>query len=136
VILNKQKLHYAERKEVIPDKQKLDCAERKEVILNKQKLHYAERKEVIPDKWKLDFAERKCNLRKNGQLECLFLFVLLTRLHNEELHNLYSSSCVIKTITSRGTRWVGHVARIREIRNVQKNCLQVRREGLLEREGR
>jgi ribosomal protein L10 len=29
--------------------------------------------------------------------------------HNEELHNLYSSSNVIIMIKSRGMRWTGHV---------------------------
>jgi hypothetical protein len=34
------------------------------------------------------------------------------KLHNEELHNLYSSSNVIKMIKSRRMREAGHVARI------------------------
>jgi hypothetical protein len=37
--------------------------------------------------------------------------------HNEELHNLYSSPSVIRMIKSRNTRWVGHVARMREKMN-------------------
>jgi hypothetical protein len=32
------------------------------------------------------------------------------KLHNEELHNLYSSPSLIRIITSRRMRWVGHVA--------------------------
>jgi hypothetical protein len=32
------------------------------------------------------------------------------KLHNEELHNLYSSSNVIRMIKSRRMRWAGHVA--------------------------
>jgi hypothetical protein len=32
------------------------------------------------------------------------------KLHNEELHNLYSSPSIIKTIKSRKMRWAGHVA--------------------------
>jgi hypothetical protein len=32
------------------------------------------------------------------------------RLHNEELHNLYSSTNLIKIIKSRRMRWTGHVA--------------------------
>jgi hypothetical protein len=32
-------------------------------------------------------------------------------LHNEELHNLYSSSSIISMIKSRRMRWTGHVAR-------------------------
>jgi hypothetical protein len=33
------------------------------------------------------------------------------KLHNEELHNLYSSPSIIRIIKSRGMRWAGHVAR-------------------------
>jgi hypothetical protein len=33
-------------------------------------------------------------------------------LRNEELHNLYSSPSVIRTIKSRRMRWSGHVARM------------------------
>jgi hypothetical protein len=32
------------------------------------------------------------------------------KLHNEELHNLYSSSNIIRMIKSRRMRWAGHVA--------------------------
>jgi hypothetical protein len=35
------------------------------------------------------------------------------KLHNEELHNLYSSS-IIRAIRSRKVRWAGHVARMKE----------------------
>jgi hypothetical protein len=40
------------------------------------------------------------------------------KLHNEELHNLYSSPSIIRTVKSRWIRWAGHVARIGEKRNV------------------
>jgi hypothetical protein len=33
-------------------------------------------------------------------------------LHNEELHNLYSSPSIIRMIKSRRMRWAGHVARM------------------------
>jgi hypothetical protein len=36
------------------------------------------------------------------------------KLHNEELHDLYSSSSITRMIKSRRMRWVGHVARIRK----------------------
>jgi hypothetical protein len=36
------------------------------------------------------------------------------RLHNEELHNLYSSPSIIIIIKSRMMRWAGHVARMGE----------------------
>jgi hypothetical protein len=32
------------------------------------------------------------------------------KLHNEELHNLYSSPSIIRMIESGGVRWGGHVA--------------------------
>jgi hypothetical protein len=34
------------------------------------------------------------------------------RLHNEELHNLYSPPHIILAMKSRKMRWVGHVARM------------------------
>jgi hypothetical protein len=42
------------------------------------------------------------------------------KLHNEELHNLYSSSSIIRDIKSRRMRWAGHVARMTEKRNVYR----------------
>jgi hypothetical protein len=42
------------------------------------------------------------------------------KLHNEELHNLYSSSNIIRIIKSRCMRWAGHVARMGEKRNVYR----------------
>jgi hypothetical protein len=33
-------------------------------------------------------------------------------LHNEELHNVYSSPSVIRVLKSRRMRWVGHVTRM------------------------
>jgi hypothetical protein len=42
------------------------------------------------------------------------------KLHNEELHNLYSSPSIIRVIKSRRMRWVGHVARMGEKRNVYR----------------
>jgi hypothetical protein len=35
------------------------------------------------------------------------------KLHNEELHNLYSSPGIIRMIKSRTMRWAGHVERMR-----------------------
>jgi hypothetical protein len=35
------------------------------------------------------------------------------RLHNEELHNLYTSPNIVRMIKSRKMRWAGHVARMR-----------------------
>jgi hypothetical protein len=42
------------------------------------------------------------------------------KLHNEELHNLYSSPSIIRIIMSRTMRWTGHVARMGEKRNVYR----------------
>jgi hypothetical protein len=38
------------------------------------------------------------------------------KLHNEELHNLYSSTDIIRLGKSRRMRWAGHVARMGEER--------------------
>jgi hypothetical protein len=42
------------------------------------------------------------------------------KLHNEELHNLYSSPSIIRMIKSRQMRWAGHVARMGEKRNAYR----------------
>jgi hypothetical protein len=42
------------------------------------------------------------------------------KLHNGELHNLYSSPDIIRQIKSRRMRWAGHVARMGEGRNLYK----------------
>jgi hypothetical protein len=40
--------------------------------------------------------------------------------HNEKLRNLYSSSCIIRMITSRRMRLAGHVARMGEKMNAYR----------------
>jgi hypothetical protein len=50
------------------------------------------------------------------------------KLHNEELHGLYSSPSIIRTIKSRRLRWAGHVARMGEVRNAY-NILVRKPEG-------
>jgi hypothetical protein len=42
------------------------------------------------------------------------------KLHNDELHSLYSSPNIVRVIISRRTRWAGHVARMGEGRGVYK----------------
>jgi hypothetical protein len=42
------------------------------------------------------------------------------KLHDEELHKLYSSPNVIRTLKSRRIRWAGHVARMSETRNAYR----------------
>jgi hypothetical protein len=39
------------------------------------------------------------------------------KLHNDELHNLYSSPKIVRVIKSRRMRWAGHVARMGEGRS-------------------
>jgi hypothetical protein len=41
-------------------------------------------------------------------------------LHNEKLHNFYSSPNIIRQIKSRRMRWEGHVARMGEERKVYR----------------
>jgi hypothetical protein len=50
------------------------------------------------------------------------------RLHNEELHNLYSSPSIIRIIKSRRMRWAGHVARMADERNVYRLLIGKQRE--------
>jgi len=42
------------------------------------------------------------------------------RLHNEELHNLYSSLNIVRMIKSRRARWTGYVAHMGEMKNAYK----------------
>jgi hypothetical protein len=42
------------------------------------------------------------------------------KLHNDELHNLYSSADIIRQVKSRQMRWAGHVARMGEGRKLYK----------------
>jgi hypothetical protein len=45
------------------------------------------------------------------------------KLHNEELHNLYSSPGIINVVKSRRMRWTEHVARMGE--NTNAECVLV-----------
>jgi hypothetical protein len=38
------------------------------------------------------------------------------KLHDEELHGLYSSPSIVRVIKARGMRWAGHVTRMGEVR--------------------
>jgi hypothetical protein len=42
------------------------------------------------------------------------------KLHDEELHDLYSTPSIIRIMKSRRMRWTGHVARMRKKRNVYR----------------
>jgi hypothetical protein len=50
------------------------------------------------------------------------------KLHNEELHVLYSSPSIIRVTKARRMRWAGHVARMRDVRGAY-NILVGRPEG-------
>ena len=42
------------------------------------------------------------------------------KLHNAELHALYSSPHIIRSIKSRRLRWAGHVAHMEQYRNAYR----------------
>jgi hypothetical protein len=46
-----------------------------------------------------------------GKYTNCYAYTFLRKLHNEELHDLYSSPSIIRIIKSRRIRWAGHVAR-------------------------
>jgi hypothetical protein len=50
------------------------------------------------------------------------------KLHNEELHSLYSSPSIVRVIKARRIRWAGHLARTGEVRGAY-NILVGRPEG-------
>jgi hypothetical protein len=50
------------------------------------------------------------------------------KLHNNELHDLYSSPNIVRVIKSRRMRWAGHVAHMGEGRDVYR-VLVGRHEG-------
>jgi hypothetical protein len=41
-------------------------------------------------------------------------------LHNDELHNLYTSPNIVRVIKARRLRWAGHVARTGEWRGIYR----------------
>jgi hypothetical protein len=66
----------------------------------------------------LNFEEHKLRVFENRVLRRIFepkrdeVMGGWRKLHNEELHNVYSSPSIIRIIRSRRMRWVGHVARM------------------------
>jgi hypothetical protein len=50
------------------------------------------------------------------------------KLHNEELHGLYSSPGIVRVIKARRMRWAGHMACMEEVRGAY-NILVGRPEG-------
>jgi hypothetical protein len=59
----------------------------------------------------------------HGKLMTVSILLLMgkwRKLHNGELHNLYTPPDIIRQIKSRRIRWAGHVARMGEGRNVYR----------------
>jgi hypothetical protein len=50
----------------------------------------------------------------------------MEKLHNEELHNSYSSPSIIRVIKSRRMRWAGHAARMGAMRNAYRESQKER----------
>jgi hypothetical protein len=50
------------------------------------------------------------------------------KLHNEELHNLYSSPNSIRQIKLRQMRWAGHAAHMEEEKKVYKGLVESSKE--------
>jgi hypothetical protein len=77
--------------------------------------------------WSLTVKEElKLRVFENRVLRRIFgpkrdgVMVGWRKLHNEELHNLYSSPSIIRIIKLKRMKWVGHVARMGEKRNVYR----------------
>jgi hypothetical protein len=71
---------------------------------------------------------------ENRMLEriCLLKRIEVTggwrKLHNKQLHNLYSSPNVIRMIKSRRMRWAGHVTRMEHKWNAYKILVESHKE--------
>jgi hypothetical protein len=50
------------------------------------------------------------------------------KLHNEELHNLYSSPSIIRMTKSRRMRWIRHVGRMVEKRSEYRILVESEKE--------
>jgi len=77
--------------------------------------------------WSLTLREeRKLRMFENRVLRRIFgpkrdeVTGEWSKLHNEELNNLYSSPNIVRVIKSRRMKWAGHVARIGEGRVVYR----------------
>jgi hypothetical protein len=70
--------------------------------------------------------ERRLRVSENGVLRRIFgpkrdrVTGEWRKLHNQELHDLYSSPIIVRVMKSRRMRWAGHVARIGERRDIYR----------------
>jgi hypothetical protein len=65
-------------------------------------------------------ADLRTGAEENIWSKCGWSDRRLEKIAYQGLHRLYSSPNIIRVIKSRRMRWVGHVARMREIRNSYK----------------
>jgi hypothetical protein len=66
----------------------------------------------------------RCFVKQRDNFTSLFFFFTFTasvrikpswrKLHNDELHGLYSSPNIVRVIKARRLRWAGHMARMGE----------------------
>jgi hypothetical protein len=77
--------------------------------------------------WSLTLREeRRLRVFENSVLRRIFgpkrdkVRGVWRKLHNEELHDLYSSPTILRVIKSRRMRWARHVARMREGRGMYR----------------
>jgi hypothetical protein len=59
-------------------------------------------------------------LRTGGYLDLQGRKTSWRKIHNDELHSLYTSPNIIRVIKSRRMRWAGHVTRVREGRGAYR----------------
>jgi hypothetical protein len=72
--------------------------------------------------------EHRLRVSENRVLRKIFVpkseeDVSQSKLHNDELHSLYSSPNIVRVIKSRRMRWTGQVARMGEGRGVYKGLV-------------
>jgi hypothetical protein len=99
-------------------------------VINDAKIDYFEIKILIAFGLKIMLAvvreEHRRRMFENGVLRRIFgpkkdeMAGGWRKLHNEDLHKLYSSASTVRMIKSRRMIWAGNVARMGEKRNIYK----------------